>query len=61
MNEEILKRIRKGRTPMKRIKKRQLEFLGHVMRKEKLENLTVTGKKRGKEVEGDNEVLLSKL
>ena len=29
---------------MKRIRKRQLEFLGHIMRKEKLENLTVTGK-----------------
>ena len=46
-NEEVLKRIREGRTLMKRIRKRQLEFLGHVMRKEKLENLTVTGKIEG--------------
>ena len=38
-NEEVLKRVGKGRTIMKRIRKRQLEFLGHIMRKAKLGNL----------------------
>ena len=38
-NKEILKRVGKGRKLMKRMRKRQLEFLGHIMRKEKLENL----------------------
>ena len=56
MNEEVLKRVGKERKLMKRIRKRQLEFLGHIVRKEKLENLTVTEKIEGKEVEGDNEV-----
>ena len=60
-NEEILKRVGKGRTLTKRIRKGQLEFLGHVMRKVKLENLTETGKIQGKEGESDNEVLLYKV
>ena len=52
MNEEVLEGVGKGRTLMKRIRKRQLEFLGHIMRKEKLENLTVTGKIEGKRSRG---------
>ena len=32
-NKEVLKRVGKGRTLMKRIRKRQLEFIGHIMRK----------------------------
>ena len=51
-NEEVLKRIGKERTLMKRIRKRQLEFLGHIMREEKLEDLTVTGKMEGKRSRG---------
>lgn len=34
-NEEVLKRLRKGRRLMKKIRNIQLEFLGHIMRKEK--------------------------
>ena len=52
MNEEILKRVGKGRTLMKRRRMRRLEFLGHIMRKEKLENLTVTRKIEGKRSKG---------
>ena len=37
---------------MKRIRKRQLEFLGHITRKEKLENLMVTGKIEAKRSRG---------
>ena len=37
---------------MKRIRKRQLEFLGHNMRKEKLEILIVTRKIEGKRSRG---------
>ena len=51
-NEEVLKRVGKGRTLMKRIRKRQLEFLGYIMRKEKLENLTVIRKIEGKRSRG---------
>ena len=51
-NEEVLRRVRKGRTLMKRIRRRQLELLGHIMRKEKLESLNVTGKIEGKRSRG---------
>ena len=51
-NEGVLKRVRKERTLMKRIRKRQLEFLGHVMRNQKLENITVTRKIEGKRSRG---------
>ena len=52
-NEKVLKRVGKGRTLMKKgIRKRHFEFLGHIMRKEKLENLTVTGIIEGKRSRG---------
>ena len=51
-NEEVLKRVGKGRTIMKRIRNTQLEVLRHIMRKEKLENLTVTGETEGKRSRG---------
>ena len=47
-NEEVLRRAGVKRTLLKVIRKRQLEFLGHVMRKEQLENLSITGKFNGK-------------
>ena len=43
-NESILEEIGKQRELMRTIKKRQLGFLGHVFRKESLENLSLTGK-----------------
>ena len=38
-NEEVLERVGKRRTLMKRIRKRKLGFLGNIMRKERLEIL----------------------
>ena len=42
-NEEVLHRANVNRTRMKDIVKRQVELFGHVIRKEELENLVVTG------------------
>ena len=42
-NEEVLSRANVDRTMMKDIVKRQMEFFGHVIRKEELDNLVVTG------------------
>ena len=42
-NEEVLRRAKVDRTLMKDIVKRQMEFFGHVIRKEELKNLVVTG------------------
>ena len=44
--------IEKKHYLLRTIRKRQLEFLGHVMRKEELENLSVTGKINGKRSRG---------
>ena len=41
-NEEVLKKIGTERKLLLAVRKRQLEFLGYVMRKESLENLTLT-------------------
>ena len=51
-NEEVLTRAQTERRLLKTIRKTQLEFLGHVMRKEGLENLTMTGKIEGKRSRG---------
>ena len=37
---------------MKQIRERQMKFLGHVMRKEKLENLCLTGRIPGRRARG---------
>ena len=42
-NEEVLRRAKVGRTLMTDIVKKQMEFFGHVIRKEELEILVVTG------------------
>ena len=47
-NEEILRRANVDSTLMKDIVKRQMKFFGHIIRKEKLENLVVTGSIEGK-------------
>ena len=47
-NEEVLQRADSKRKLLWTIRERQLEFLGHVMRKEVIENLVVTDKTDGK-------------
>ena len=42
-NYEVLRRMQTRRRLMLDIRKRQLKFLGHIMRKEGLENLILTG------------------
>ena len=51
-NEEVIRRANVDRTLMKDIVKRQMEFFGHVIRKEEVENLVVTGFIEGKTVRG---------
>ncbi len=51
-NEEVLRKIGTERKLLPTVRKRQLEFLGHVMRKESLENLTLTGRIEGKKSRG---------
>ena len=46
-DEKVLERCNAERTLIKTIRKRQMCFLGHIMRKEGLENLTLTGKIQG--------------
>ena len=43
-DEEVLRRAGMERGLLKSIRKRQMEFFGHVMRREGLEHLAVTGK-----------------
>jgi hypothetical protein len=51
-NEEVLKTSNTKRKLMQTIRKRQLEFFGHIMRKEGLENLVTTGKIEGRRARG---------
>ena len=51
-NEEMLRRANVDRTLMKDIVKRQMEFFGHVIRKEELENIVVTGFIKGERARG---------
>ena len=51
-NEEVLQRIGSQRELMNHIRGRQMEFLGHVMRREALENLAITGRIEGKRSRG---------
>ena len=46
-NEEVLTRAGTKRELMMTIRQRQLRFLGHVMRKDELENVVLTGKIEG--------------
>ena len=59
-NEEVLKRSGTQRKLLCTIRKRQLEFFGHVMRKEEIENLVVTGKINGKRDRGRQRVTFVK-
>ena len=51
-NVEVLQSINTERELIKIIRTRQLSFLGHVMRKGELENLSLTGKIEGKRARG---------
>ena len=51
-NEEVLKMANCERGLIKAIRKRQLEFLGHICRKGEIEHLTLTGKIEGKRARG---------
>ena len=48
-NEEVLRKTGAERSLIKTCRKRQL-FLGHIMRKERLENLSLTGCNEGKKI-----------
>ena len=52
-NEEVLKRAGTGRKLILEIRTKQMRFLGHLMRKDGLENVALTGrlKERGAEEE----------
>ena len=45
--ESILEEIGKKRELLRMIRRRQLGFLGHILRRESLENLSLTGKLSG--------------
>ena len=47
-NEEVLRRVNQERSLLRTIRKRQMEFLGHVIRREKIEYLYLTGMIEGR-------------
>ena len=51
-NERILERMDQERELLKTIRRRQLQFLGHVLRGEGLESLCLTGKIEGRRARG---------
>jgi len=51
-NTEVLHRTNLQRTLMKDIVRRQMAFFGHIIRKEEIENLVVTGYVEGKRAKG---------
>ena len=51
-NEEILQQTGQKRELLKNVMNRQLQFFGHVMRKQKLEHVVICGKIRGKRARG---------
>ena len=51
-NEEVLDRLSITRQLINQIRKRQIEFFGHVIRNKELENIIVTGKLDGKRSRG---------
>ena len=51
-NEEVLKRAGTGRKLILEIRTKQMRFLGHLMRRDGLENLALTGKIEGKRSKG---------
>jgi hypothetical protein len=51
-NEEVLRRIQAKRSLLSNIRSRQARFIGHVLRREKMEHLITTGKIEGKKGRG---------
>ena len=51
-NEDVLKEAGTTRTLINTIRRRQLKFLGHVMRQQNMENLVMTGKIEGRRSRG---------
>ena len=51
-NEEVLRRMGLGRELLMHVRGRQMRFLGHVMRSEELENLSLTGRVPGRRASG---------
>ena len=47
-NEKILQQAEQKRELLKNVMNKQLQFFGHVMRKQKLEHIVIYGKIRGK-------------
>ena len=51
-NEDVLARIGMQRSLIKEIRKRQMNFLGHIIRSEKIEHLCLTGRIEGRRARG---------
>ena len=51
-NEEVMARLGVQRALVKEIRKRQLNFIGHVIRREKIEHLCLTGRIEGRRSRG---------
>ena len=51
-NLEVLRRAHTERTLIREVRKRQIHFLGHVLRREGIEHLTLTGKIEGRRARG---------
>ena len=56
-NEEVFRRANVKRKVLKEMRIRQLKFLGHMVRKDGLENLALTGKIAGKRSRGRRRVM----
>jgi ribosomal 50S subunit-associated protein YjgA (DUF615 family) len=53
-NDDILKQVNEKIKTIKELRKKQLRFIGHILRKGKLENIVTTGKIREGRNEEDN-------
>ena len=51
-NSDVLSKADTERTLVKGIRRQQLQFLGHVLRKQELEDIALTGKIEGKRARG---------
>ena len=55
-NEEVLRRVETGRKLCVKIRERQVRFFGHVMKRDGLENIIMTGMMKGKKSRGRQRV-----
>ena len=55
-NEEVLRKAEADKSLIKNIRKRQPEFLGHILRKDGKENLCTTGFVHGKRSRGSQRI-----